>query len=50
MYILCHHQTRKVTNNLDGTRKKEEIIVRVGIGMEILMMTRMIEMLRGKEG
>ena len=45
--LLCNHRTRRVTSSPDGIEKRVRIIVRVGIRMRMLIMTRTTIMLGG---
>ena len=47
VYFWCNRQTRRVTNSLDGIERRVRIIVRVGIGMRMLIMTRTPIMMGG---
>ena len=47
VYFWCNRQTRRVTNSLDGIERRVRIIVRLGIGMRMLIMTRTPIMMGG---
>ena len=47
VYFQCNRQTRRVTSSPDEIRRRVRIIIRVGIGMRMLIMTRTPVMMGG---